>query len=286
VRKLLLPLFSLIALLSTCPHVAWGWGPDGHKIVAKIAYQRLSVNAKREVRKLLGSKHMSDVANWADAIRESKSETGPWHFVDIKVEGDGSADALDPHRDCDDGNCVVDKITDFEQVVGDKSASRDERVEALKYLIHFTGDIHQPLHCAERPYRNKDQDQGGNAVHVQYPDGKTLKLHGVWDSTILEEMMKGDEAEEYAQKLTQKLETSQMADAIKEWRKHVDPAEWAMESHKLAVEHAYKGIPVKPPANQDPKLDQQYVDEAKPVIETQLEKAGVRLADILNGLFP
>ena len=98
--------------------------------------------------------------------------------------------------------------------------------------------------------------------------------------------MGGDDAEEYAQKLAQKLDAPAMADTIKEWRQHATPADWAMESHKLTVEHAYKGIPVKPPANQNPKLDQQYVDEAKPVIEAQLEKAGVRLADILNGLFP
>lgn len=274
------------AVIFFLPIAGWAWGPDGHRIVGRVAQERLSTNAKREVRKLLGRESLADVANWADEYRLSHRETGPWHFVDVTVQGDGGHDAFHANIDCADGNCVIEKIEEFEAVLRDKEADRDERVKALKFLVHFVGDIHQPLHCATRQYRNVASDRGGNEVHVRYLDMKrALKLHQVWDSTIISEELLGDkEPEQYADTLVDKLK--KMHSTIAEWRALQKPEEWAMESHALAVAHAYKGIPVDQPVGMNPKLDQEYVDQAKIVVEAQLERGGVRLADIINGIFP
>jgi hypothetical protein len=268
------------------PVAAWAWGPEGHRIVGRVAQERLSTNARLEVRKLLGRESLADVANWADEYRVLHRETVPWHFVNIRVQGDGSHDAFKAKTDCEDGNCVIEKIKEFEAMLRDKEAGRDERITALKFLVHFVGDIHQPLHCAQRQYRSLDNDRGGNEVHVRFLDLKQpLKLHQVWDSTIIvDELLGKNKPEQYAQAMADKLKV--MEGAIAEWRKLEKPEEWAMESHALAVAHSYKGIPVDQPEGVNPKLDQEYVDQAKLVVETQLEKAGVRLADIINRLFP
>ena len=100
---------ALVYCLCLAPSPVWAWGREGHQIVGEIAYQRLSINAKRGVRRLLGKRTLSEVANWADTVRRERSETGPWHYVDIQVNGDGSNDKYDPVQDCPDGQCVIAK---------------------------------------------------------------------------------------------------------------------------------------------------------------------------------
>src|SRR5262245_17585277 len=85
---------TLVLLLLCAPSTADAWGATGHRIVAEIAYKRLSIRARREVRRLLGDRELYEIANWADEIRPSRRETGPWHYVDIQVRDDGSADAF------------------------------------------------------------------------------------------------------------------------------------------------------------------------------------------------
>jgi hypothetical protein len=257
--------FLVLALASTVP--CFGWGADGHRIVAFIATARLAPQAKEDVKALLGNATLVDVASWPDQIRQDRPETGPWHYVNIPVDATG----YDAARDGKNGNNVIDAINKFEKVLGDPTAPLPERAEALKFVVHFCGDIHQPLHCADR-----DHDKGGNARLVFFLDRPmAVNLHACWDSWILLDS-KGSTTSDsvYAGALNARISQAQ-AD---QWVKST-PLDWANESHQLAVDVVYKNVPEGGPP---PKLTRDYVNAAKPVVDQQLEKAGVRLADVLN----
>jgi hypothetical protein len=159
---------------------ALAWWDAGHQIVANIAERRLTPAAKRETNELLAlehQRHLSSIASWADDIRRDRHETASWHFVDIPLD----ASRYDPARDCKDGDCVVVQIVRFAHVLADPHAKPRARLEALKFVVHFVGDIHQPLHCENHG------DHGGNDVHVGW-FGKPTNLHAVWDGSIIEKM--------------------------------------------------------------------------------------------------
>ena len=122
---------------------------------------------------------LAEVSTWADQIRVQRPETAPWHYVNIPihlqlVESSG----FDPTRDCPNEACVVAKIEQFERVLTDRQASDRQRLEALKYLVHFIGDVHQPLHAS------KNQDRGGNEVPVMFMGSQT-NLHAIWEPASL-----------------------------------------------------------------------------------------------------
>jgi len=262
----------LVAVLSLLlPSIVHAWGGEGHQIVCLIAEDRLTPAAKAGIHQLLGVANISDaeIASWADEIRRQRQETAPWHFVDIPTDAKG----FDEKRDGQNGNNVVNKIVDFTAVLQNPKATKDARVEALKFLVHFVGDIHQPLHCAER-----NKDKGGNTRLVFFLDHpKALNLHSVWDSTILVDHKGGVRIAAYAEKLNAAIKPEQ-AD---EWAKGT-PVDWANESHGVAVSVTYKDVPADGPP---PKLNQAYVDTAGKAIDLQLQRAGVRLAMILNDIF-
>jgi len=266
-KRLLATILSLLLI----PSIARAWGGDGHQIICLIAEARLTPAAKAGIHDLLGDAHISDaeIASWADEIRRQRAETAPWHYVDIPIEAKG----FDEERDGQKGNNVVDKINDFKAKLLDPKTSKADRVEALKFLVHFVGDIHQPLHCAER-----NKDKGGNLRLVFFLDTpKSLNLHSCWDTTILLHHKGNARDAEYADKLNKDITPEQAA----EWAKGTS-VDWANESHDLAVSVVYKGVPADGPP---PKLDQAYVDAAGKVIDQRLQRAGVRLAMVLNDIW-
>lgn len=257
-----------IILSVLLPTIAYAWGGDGHQIVCLIAEDRLTPAAHS----LLGSTvNISDaeIASWADQVRRERQETGPWHYVDIPFD----AKSFDEKRDGKNGNNVIDKINDCQATLKDLKASKNDRVEALKFLVHFVGDEHQPLHCAER-----NGDKGGNGRLVFFLDRpRATNLHSVWDTAILLTRKGTTRNAAYADTLNARIKPEQAA----EWEKGT-PADWANESHKVAVEIVYRDIPADGPP---PKLDKPYVDAGGLVIEQQLQRGGVRLAMILNNVF-
>src|SRR6266513_1527370 len=125
-----------------------------------------------------------------DQIRRERRETAPWHYVNIPIEADG----FDESRDGKRGDNVIDRIEHFEHVLADTTASKEDRAEALKFLVHFVGDIHQPLHCADR-----NGDKGGNGRLVFYLDRQTaVNLHSVWDTSLLRSYMGSTRVADYA----------------------------------------------------------------------------------------
>jgi hypothetical protein len=250
-----------LAALSARPLAAWG--PEGHIVVAKVAAARLSTPAKAGVKQLLGRHSLDSVANYADQIRPQRPETANWHFVDIPKD----ATDYEPARDCKEtpsGDCIINELARAQATLKDSSQPKAKRAEALKFVVHFVGDLHQPLHCSD------NHDRGGNEVKVSFL-GKQSNLHRVWDSDIITDA--NLPPVEYAAQLDSWLDAQDTA--ALEAGTTVD---WALASHKLAHDDAYN-IP------SDGQIDSSYISANLPVIDQQLATAGLRLAMILNAIF-
>ena len=170
-RALLLSGFFLFLLAGP----ALSWAPEGHQVVAAIALRELTPTARARVAALLGGETVMVLdSSWADEIRDQRPETTGWHYVNIEL-GSGGYDAA---RDCPSGNCVVAQIERDEKILSDPRQSKDAKVEALRFLIHFVADLHQPLHAADR------QDKGGNQELVRWGKKRT-SLHQIWDQDAI-----------------------------------------------------------------------------------------------------
>jgi hypothetical protein len=260
--------FTRIIVLLTLvfPTAAFAWGPDGHRIVALIATSRLTPEAAAQVKELLGNATLADIASWADEIRNDRPQTAAWHYVDIPT----SQPSFDEKRDGNGGDNVVDAIEYYEKYVGDKHNAANYRAEALKFLVHFVGDVHQPLHASER-----DHDRGGNSRLVFFLDQpRAVNLHSVWDSSILLHQMDTTSVTVFASSLNLRISAAQAT----EWAKGT-AEDWANESHMVAVKVVYPDVAADGPP---PKLGEEYVKQGEQAIDQQLERAGVRLAWALN----
>jgi S1/P1 Nuclease len=240
----------------------FAWGPVGHSLVARIAESQLTPAARARVQGILGpGRTMASVASWADEVRSTLKETGAWHFVDIPI---GQA-RFDATRDCPKGDCVIAQVSRLRGVLGDPAASAGDRREALQFLIHFIADMHQPLHSAD------NHDRGGNTVEVQFHDHRT-NLHSLWDSGLLDRL--GGE-EQIFLALSQEA-----ARRRKGWAKGTVIG-WAEESHAVGRKVVYGKLP-KAGDGGVVTIDAGYEAMAAPVLREQLERAGARLAMMLN----
>jgi hypothetical protein len=259
-------------LTLACPVHAFAWGSEGHRIVAEIAEQYLEPATARQVRDLLAVENattLADVSTWADQIRLQRSDTAPWHYVNIPIHPKtGTSAAYDSERDCPESKCVVVKIEEFRVMLHDERTPVGQRLEALKFLVHFVADIHQPLHCAN------DNDRGGNAIAVEF-NGQRTTLHAVWDSGILGPVVKDDERT-YALKLAESITAAETM----EWGRG-SAVDWANESYRIAATIVYGQLP-----RRSGSLSDSYGTAALPVVNEQLRKAGVRLAKVLNEALP
>ena len=134
------------------------WGRTGHRLIARVATARLSGEARRQVRDLLGRESLAAVSTWADSIRNDRPETSPWHYVNIPVIDS----VYRPERYCPGGDCVVAALERQIGVLANRGASKAERAEALKWVVHLVEDIHMPLHAGDRG------DRGGNDVQLTF----------------------------------------------------------------------------------------------------------------------
>jgi S1/P1 Nuclease len=256
-----------LAALSILPFVAsnaFAWGQEGHRVVATIAEKHMTANARAKVQEILGvDGPMAAVANWADEIRPSRPQTAPWHYIDIPL----NATDIDPARDCRNGDCVTAAITRFLAVLRDASSTSAAKNEALKFIIHFVGDLHQPLHCED------NNDRGGNGLQVTF-FGRNANLHSVWDTLLIEHI--DANTDNYATMPGAKIEDSD----ISAWQQGTVEG-WALESHAVARQVAYEALP----PGQKADLGMDYLKAVAPAVDLQLARAGMRLAYILNQVF-
>jgi len=238
---------------------------------------------------------MADVSTWADDVRNEK-KNGPWHYIDIpRGVQRGTLEQY-----CGSEGCVTKAIAEQAALLKDKNADAAKRADALRYIIHFVGDLHQPLHSTT------NDDEGGNCVPVKYFRRKAREhghsfspnLHSLWDTAILERDMEGADPAEFAETLEESF-----APKIEAWQKagiHVD--DWAWESHERAESTVYGALTPKVPlepnvavhsCSDDNNIGERllhlqisageaYQNVAAPVIQERIAQAGVRLALILN----
>jgi hypothetical protein len=237
------------------------WGRIGHRTMARLAASQISPRARTEVRRLLGDVSLAEASIWADEVREARPETSPWHYVNIPISDSGYR----PEVHCPTA-CVVSAAEAQLAILRDRRQSDERRAEALKFVIHFIGDLHMPLHAGDRG------DRGGNGVTVWYQWRRT-NLHALWDSRMIEARIAGED------QLVSALERrAREHDNLASVRAGTITS-WTMESHRLARDLVYPRL--------SPWLfiTDRYVDEAMPVIEERLFQAGVRLAGVLNQVF-
>ena len=153
---------------------SWGWGTQGHMVVAQVAENNLTPSARKAVKQILKDFSMADIANWADFVksRPEWAHTKSWHFVDIPDGEDYST--AEHHHEGD----IVAAITEMVAVLKKNNSDAVSKENALKFIVHFVGDIHQPLHVG-RP-----EDRGGNDVRINF-EGRNSNLHALWDSLMI-----------------------------------------------------------------------------------------------------
>lgn len=259
----------LAALLLAVAPSASAWGSLGHRLVASLASDDLSPATRREIALLLeGEKDptLAGVSTWADELRANDPGLGrrssPWHYVNLAEDGC----AYDAARDCKGGDCIVEAIRRQAAILADRSRPIEERRRALKFVVHFVGDVHQPMHAGFA------RDKGGNTVQIRVRGRngeRGTNLHSYWDSGMLEAAGLGESA------YLARLRAMPLAVALD--RNPLPPAAgaWAMQSCRIATTH---GVYPK-----GPRLAQGYDTRWRPVAEIQLRRAGARLAHVLNG---
>ena len=287
-RTLALTAGYAFAFIGALAGQAFAWGQEGHSIIAEIAQLRLSPQAANAVAELLKGRSLASIASWADDFRDKHRDTTNWHFVDIPL----TSDIYVPTRDCKDnphlGDCVVAQLNHLKMAIRcapntdstDPSTdeTRNPRVEALKFAVHFVGDIHQPLH-------DIGEDQGGNLILVDLfthglictgsciPTHMHMKFHAAWDTGLILKTVWNWGA--YVDRLKAPDGWLNSADAKQRNIDNGTPQDWAIETHK-AAQAAWNAMP------ENYVLDDNYFNKALPILDRQLGVAGLRLARFLN----
>jgi hypothetical protein len=249
-----LPVFLLFLLLAPAAHA---WSEFGHSLVGELAYRRLSPAARAEVDALLRDEPvptLAGVAAWADTIRDlpEYKHTGPFHYVQI---GDAGC-VFERARDCRGEACVVGAIEHYRAILADAARPPAARAEALKFVVHFVGDVHQPLHAGHRA------DKGGNQFQIQL-DGEGTNLHSVWDHHVLRSA--DLDFAQWVERLS--AAPAQAAGQT--------PAQWAEASCRKTNEAGF--YPARPG-----NLPPAYLDAHRAYAERRLREAAAELAAILE----
>jgi hypothetical protein len=262
-----------VGLLATCAtRPALAWGPVGHRIAGDLADQQLCPAARADAKSLGAGESLAELGTWADQIRDEPKWKGsrPWHYMNIADLGPGAGlpdarAAIDQFVHPPEGD-VLEALARYSKVLADPKKPRDERAEALRFVVHLVVDVHQPLHVG------RASDHGGNDVEVRAGNKGPFSLHRFWDTEVLPS--KGP-----SPKLEQRLE-EQLA-ALPAERANDPPAEWAAES--LALRATVYGF--RPEGHGPATLDYGYVLSAQKIADERLVLAAARLAATLNTMF-
>ncbi|MEM9001725.1 MAG: S1/P1 nuclease [Bacteroidota bacterium] len=251
----------LIGLL--CPLLSLGnttWGKKGHRVIGYIAEKHLSKKAKKAIEDLLDGHSLAFVSTYADEIRSDAKyyKYGPWHYVNYPLNVTYQKSAKSELGD------IVVAIAKCKAVLGNIDSTRKDKIFHLKLLVHFIGDLHQPLHVGRK------EDRGGNDIQVQW-FGEGSNLHRVWDTDLLETYGMGfEELGDELDRITTRKERKLLQRGTTE--------SWLEESHALAKE-------IYGSANAGEKLAYAYSYKYDPIVFERLGKGGFRLAKVLNDIF-
>ncbi|KAF2404751.1 S1/P1 nuclease [Trichodelitschia bisporula] len=274
----------LLAALGPLP-TALAWGALGHSTVALIAQALIKPETQTWAQGVLANKnstYLADVANWADSYRSTSAGafSSPYHYIDAEDSPPHNC-SVDFERDCGPGGCVVAAIANYTTRVQDSTLPSIERDHALRFVVHFVGDIHQPLHC-------EALEKGGNGIKVTF-NGSSTNLHHVWDSNIAEKLIGGFNttyAAKWMAQLVPALQTGVYAAQTKGWTKGLSVGKakeaallWAGEANG---EVCTAVMPQGVDAVETGDLAGKYYTGTAPVVQEQIAKAGYRLAAWLD----
>lgn len=264
-RRLIVASALLCALGVTSD--AYAWGDIGHKIICEMAFNKVKPGARAAIVNLIKADgqfvSFSDACTWPDHPRKRPEE----HFINLARDAAALADSCGVAP-----KCVVTAIAKDFAILSSNTATADQKAASLKFLGHWVGDVHQPLHVSFQ------DDRGGNNINVS--GLCTNNLHSAWDTCLVAAAV-GNNVEDAASNLL----TTTTQEQIQEWTQS-DPKQWANESFNIAknlqtnycVNH---GFSCDPPSGSI-KINQAYVDANVPIVKEQLQKAGIRLAHLLD----
>jgi len=246
------------ALLFGFSSTALGWGQIGHRVIGEVAENHLSPKAKKAIDEILGHESLAVVSTYMDEIRSDDDfdHTHPWHYTTIP-EGE-------TYETCEKNQKgeAVEAILRMKKILEDENAPMAEKKQALKFLVHLVGDIHQPLHVGT------GTDRGGNDVKLEF-FYEPSNLHRIWDSGMID-------AKQYS--YTELAELVDHADntRVKNWQQG-GPADWANEAMQYRDQVYDYG-------DKD-YVSYEYMYKNWDLVKMQLEKGGIRLAGMLNEIF-
>ncbi|KAL1836489.1 hypothetical protein VTJ49DRAFT_5078 [Mycothermus thermophilus] len=296
-------LSSLAVITTAAAPGALAWGGFGHITTAYLASDFVSPQTATYLQTLLRNDtphYLAGVATWADSVRYTRwgRFSSDFHFIDAK-DNPPSSCGVDFERDCKkDRGCVVSALHNYtmrmmldpakkatlQDVVNLEALPVWERAIAAKFVVHFIGDIHQPLHT-------ENVARGGNGIHVLF-DGRRVNLHHVWDTSIAEKWVGGirrrpyEGARRWADELAREIREGKYAAVAGEWLRsanfsdpHSTAMAWAGESNAIVCSHVFTSDPED---MHDQELGGEYYEKAAPVVELQVARAGYRLAAWLD----
>lgn len=259
-------LFVLIAAAwLTSSEPAHAWGKTGHRAIGEIAEAHLTPWAAAQVRAILGTESLARASTWPDEIRSDSSwdHSHTWHYINFE---DG--ETLDTVKRHPKGDVLV-AMERFAAVLADDSASHGDQVVALRFLTHFVGDIHQPMHAG------RASDRGGNDIAVSF-HRLPSNLHAVWDSGMIDkEQLSFTELVRFIHHPTRQ--------EVAKWQNSTF-RDWVEESLALR-QQCYDFGEQDGAAGELPRLGFEYSYQHTPLVHRRLVQAGVRLAGVLNGIF-
>lgn len=275
---------ALAAILVLSAQAALAWGPQGHRTIGAIADRLLTPGAHAAVRQLLeddrdkfgnpsGRTTLESVSEWADELHGTPAARPSWHYDDVPICGNE-----EKARYCPEGQCNTEQLKRLTGVLGDARAPVRERNEALKWVVHLVGDIHQPLHAAD------NADHGGNLVLVALEGVRTRgreNLHRAWDSDLVQLVLNVRNRQQPPRDI------DALAGEAANLERQVGqgtPDSWARESNNLArnVAYHYPGFACNSLPAGIVVLDGAYLDDAGVVVSERLLLGGARLAKLLN----
>ena len=256
----------------------------GHQTVARIAYANVTPRTQAAIRTLLAETPLLDTpecpattiegaSTWADCVKPLKGPDGKsrfgyaynWHFQDVNI-----CQPFTLEEACKDGNCVSAQITRDVAILKDRRAPAKARAQALVFLIHFVGDLHQPLHAGEKG------DKGGNDVAAVYGGygPRRFNLHSIWDGTLAERAITSGPSLVRRYPAAERRRIA--AGTVTDWSRE----SWQV-AHDVVYASALHGDPCAPsPAKV--RLDEATIEKIVPVARLEVERGGLRLAKLLD----
>lgn len=269
-----------IALVMPLPAQAWSF--YAHGVTAQIAMANSPPSVRAKVRALMAQDAtlatpecpidtVEQLASWADCVRRTRwrwGYTAAWHYRTAPI-----CEAYEPWRNCSGGNCVTAQIERSHRLLADESLPAHIRLEALAFMVHFAGDVHQPLHSGDK------HDRGGNDREASYGIVPGMNLHWIWDGALAERAITSGKPP-----VVRRYSAAERSDLG-----GGGPADWGRESWSIARNFLYPTAFDQAACDGDlpdeTALTQEDIAASIPVARRRVQQAGIRIAELLESAF-